>query len=93
VLHQLRRRRVVSLMPRFRSRPFEIEAVQWNEDGDHPAVEIKQTTAGEPIAWVVRGHQGNSQVNPGDWIIAEPDGDGFYPCDPDTFERKYESID
>ncbi len=40
----------------------------------------------------VRGMQGWSGVKEGDWIIAEPDGSGFYPCNPDVFAVKYEPI-
>lgn len=28
----------------------------------------------------------------GDYIITEMDGDGWYPCSADIFERKYEPI-
>lgn len=28
----------------------------------------------------------------GDWIIPEPDGDHFYPCKPDIFEEIYEPV-
>jgi hypothetical protein len=34
--------------------------------------------------------QGGHTVCPGDWIITEPDGTGFYPCKPNVFEAKYE---
>lgn len=29
-------------------------------------------------------------VDPGDWVIAEQDGSGFYPCKPDVFAATYE---
>ncbi len=74
-------------MGKFKSKAFEIEAVQFNKDGDHHAVRWGNTH------WSVMGHQGFAKVNEGDWIIAEPDGDGFYPCDPVTFAAKYEAID
>jgi len=41
---------------------------------------------------VVEGKQGYVPVNPGDWIIAEPDGSGFYPCAPNVFAAKYEPV-
>lgn len=74
---------------KFQSKPIEIEATRFEKDGDHPSV-VK--TEGPQGRFEVRGHQGYSTVNLGDWIIAEPDGDGFYPCDPVTFERKYEPV-
>ena len=27
-----------------------------------------------------------------DWIIAEPDGEHYYPCKPDIFEATYEAV-
>lgn len=31
-------------------------------------------------------------VEPGDWIIAEQDGSGYYPCKPDVFEATYDAV-
>jgi hypothetical protein len=69
-------------MARFRSKPVEIEAVQWFKEGDHPAVALYYFASGP--AQAVTGAQGKSHVNSGDWIITEPRGDGFYPCAPDV---------
>lgn len=71
----------------FRSKPRFIEATQWKAMGDHPSVVV--THAGRPQ---VEGHQGFATVNVGDWIIAEADGKGFYPCDPATFATNYEPL-
>ena len=30
------------------------------------------------------------ELSIGDWIIPEPDGEHFYPCKPDIFEKTYE---
>lgn len=88
-------------MPKFRSRPVEVEAVQWFKPGDHPAVERKPLydLAGpinnpRRLGWSfeVLGKQGWSRVNPGDWIITEPDGSGHYPCADSVFCAKYEEI-
>lgn len=73
----------------YRAKPVMIEAHQWNRPGDHPAVE-PIARHGFADAYVVRGKQGEVRVEPGDWIIAEPDGSGFYPCKPDVFAAKYE---
>jgi hypothetical protein len=29
----------------------------------------------------------------GDYIIPEPDGEHYYPCKPDIFEKTYERVD
>lgn len=33
--------------------------------------------------------QGGHVVCPGDYIINEPDGNGYYPCKPNVFEQRY----
>ena len=77
---------------KFKTKPVEIEAVQWFKAGDHPAVIFAASLVhpGVTDKYVVKGAQGHSTVNPGDWIIAEPRGDGFYPCNPEVFAAKYE---
>ena len=39
---------------------------------------------------VVTIHGQKTAVIEGDWIIAEPDGEHFYPCKPDVFEATYD---
>lgn len=68
----------------YTKKPVTVEAVQFNKMGDHPAVEI-----GVGGGHVIEGRQGFVSVNPGDWIIAEANGAGFYPCAPDVFEATY----
>lgn len=79
-------------MAKFRSRPVEIEAKQFWGSGDHPAVEAAFGVPGSPPSYCVKGRQGYSTVNPGDWIISEPNDAGFYPCAPDVFAAKYEEV-
>lgn len=71
-------------MGRFTKRPVTVEAVQFNKIGDHPAVE-----AGFGTGFCIEGRQGFVGVQPGDWIITEMNGAGFYPCAPDVFEATY----
>jgi len=50
---------------------------------------------GEISDWngtVVTIHGQRTRVTIGDWIIAEPDGEHFYPCKPDIFEATYEPV-
>lgn len=72
-------------MGRFTKRPVTVEAVQFNKIGDHPADE-----AGFGTGFCIEGRQGFVGVDPGDWIITEMNGAGFYPCKPDVFEATYE---
>jgi hypothetical protein len=75
---------------RYRKKPIIIDAVQWFKMGDHPAV-IK-VGGGFDGDGQVHGKQGWVSVFAGDWIIAEQDGGGFYPCEPDTFAATYEPV-
>lgn len=76
-------------MGKFRSKPVEIEAVQFNDQGDHPAVFDDGTKDG----WLMHTRSGVAVVRLGDWIITEPDGSGHYPCAPEVFAAKYEAIE
>jgi hypothetical protein len=78
-------------MGQFRKKPVVIEATQFNKPGDHLAVEAG-FSMGKPPAFCVRGKQGWVNVDPGDWIIAEMDGDGHYPCKPAVFAATYDPV-
>ena len=78
-------------MPFFRKKPVRVEAVQWSPELPHPAVKVTAPQRGsiEPRG-IMHTKHGHVFVSPGDWIIAELDGDGFYPCKPDIFSATYE---
>lgn len=42
---------------------------------------------------VITIHGQETAIVDGDWIIAEPDGEHYYPCKPDIFEATYEPVD
>lgn len=77
---------------KFRTRPFEIEAEQWNKEGDHAAVKYCGMDDIGIKHFRVQSVQGWVAVNPGDWIITEPDGQHHYPCNPEVFAKKYEAV-
>lgn len=94
-------------MPKFVSRPVEIEAFQWEGNaagalafghwvgshllqgapGDFPELSFE----GGGIA-VLHTRSGPQRCRPGDWIIRELDGNGYYPCAREIFEAKYQAI-
>jgi hypothetical protein len=41
----------------------------------------------------VPAHGQRTYLAPGDWVIAEPDGRGHYPCKPDIFRSTYQPVD
>lgn len=76
----------------YRKKPVVIEATQWFEHGDHPAVSQYQThdpdMAG--FGWI-QTLEGGRIVTPGDYIITGVVGE-TYPCKPDIFEMTYEAM-
>ncbi len=88
---------------RFRSKPVEIEAVQFNPSEalpmeSAPSWFVKDMLSGraqyraddEPPTMLLYTANGPVVAVPGDWIIREPSGVGAYPCKPDVFDMKYE---
>lgn len=53
---------------------------------------VAGVNAGVPHVHPTRADHG-VRVDPGDWIIAEADGSGYYPYKPDVFAVTYESVD
>ncbi len=80
-------------MARSRKKPVVIEATQWNQHGDHPAVEptgpAEDMSGVSPDHGVIPTLEGRMVVSPGDWVITGVQGE-HYPCKPDIFEATYE---
>lgn len=75
-------------MARYIRKPIAVEAVQWFQPGDHPAV---LASANDAIGYIDTP-EGRLRVNPGDWIITGSAGEN-YPCKPDIFEQLYTPAD
>jgi len=78
----------VKAMARYRSKPKEVEATQWQSGADVPGVYF--TTGGTPYVITIHGQR--AYLVPGDFVITEPDGEHHYPCKPDIFADRYEAI-
>lgn len=84
-------------MTKYRKKPVIIEAEQYVEYGKLIKGMCNSTscfTSGnsEPHVHTIHKDQlVNLEV--GDWIIPESDGEHFYPCKSDIFEETYEAID
>lgn len=88
---------------RYRSKPAEIEAIQWTGDNSsevrafignaHASMggleHIRDEHTG--ALWVAKSQQW-CQVDMGAYVIREPDGSGVYPCAEDIFDGRWEPI-
>jgi hypothetical protein len=83
-------------MAKYRKKPVVIEATQWFQHGDHPAVTLLPDEQAKALrdrvecryGWVAT-LEGGHVVTPGDFIITGIKGE-HYPCKPDIFHATYE---
>jgi hypothetical protein len=84
---------------RFRKKPVEIEAIQW--DGSIASADAIEAWSSKTacrgfnnieleLAIFIDTPGGSMRADSGDWIIR--DVGGFYPCKPDIFEKTYEAV-
>lgn len=84
-------------MAQYRKKPMIVEAEQFLYDGPRvpgvfypPLSEDGRTYVGD--AYVVTIHGEVAHLKNGDWVIAEPDGQHYYPCRNDIFCATYEPV-
>lgn len=81
---------------RAKKRPVEVLAIQWT--GENYA-ECARFTAGafaddeehNQRLYVYRSRM-RAHIQPGTWLVQEPDGSGFYPVTADNFDATYEVL-
>jgi hypothetical protein len=78
---------------RFRKKPVIVEAEQFHENAKLPFAASGACCWDGDRWYVVTAHGERTTIIDGDWIIAEPDGRGHYPCKPDIFEATYEPLE
>lgn len=91
-------------MARFRKKPVEIEAWQFNNDDSeetnaHPSWLVEGLASGkvyyqggdEPYL-TIQTLEGDHRADVGDWIIRGVKGE-LYPCKPDIFEMTYDLVE
>jgi len=81
-------------MAKYRSKPKEIDAVQYTEFGKLVtgmcnSVSCYNQGNNQPHVHTMHDNQ-IVLLEVGDYIIAEPDGEHYYPCKPEVFHRSYE---
>lgn len=93
-----------TIAPRYRKKPVEIEAMQWNgtaagatpiinwvlSQGGTARYDDASSEHGEHIA--IDTLEGTMRAVVGDFIIRGVQGE-FYPCKPDIFEQTYDAIE
>jgi hypothetical protein len=76
-------------MAQYRKKPVVIEAMQFFQLGDHPAViAADESSTGFGIK-TLEHVKITHEVTPGDWIITGVKGE-VYACKPDIFQETYE---
>ncbi len=89
-------------MARYRTKPVEIEAEQWFPGngakgvmGDNPNMLCVCVFVGmpgnQPHVHTIHNNQ-LVLLEPGDFIVQEPDRIHYYPVKPDVFNNKYEEV-
>lgn len=84
---------------RYRKLPIEVTAVQWTGDNFPEVCEfadaerIRVEVPGELLRLWIEKSQTWGVVRAGDWVIAERDGIGFYPCVATEFEATFEAVE
>lgn len=76
---------------RYRTKPCEIEAVQWTGENILEIREFAHPNVRFQKHLFINTLEGRMKANIGDYIIKGLRGE-FYPCKPDVFEKKYELI-
>lgn len=86
-------------MGKFRKKPVEIEAIQFNgrssihemeREWGHRFTEKSEFNDALGI-FDIHTIEGTLRVSPGDWVVKGVIGE-FYPCRPDIFEKTYDPV-
>lgn len=79
---------------KYRKKPVEIEAVEWNGENVKEVMDFmgwKNVEHDEINGLKIFTLEGKMNASKGDFIIKGVNGE-FYPCKPDIFEKTYEKI-
>lgn len=86
-------------MPRFRRKPTEIEAVQFDGTAESARAlndfsdgYVSMSLIGDRVLVSVETPSGDVLVEPGDWIVEEGPDD-YRPVKPDVFAATYEPVE
>ena len=74
---------------KFRKRPIIVDAEQFHHAATSPR---GVRTEEDGRSYVVTIHGQKAYLAAGDWVIAEPDGEHYYPCKPNIFHTTFEAV-
>lgn len=89
-------------MPKFRKKPVEIEAMQW--DGSLAGIEkiklafpdlctaVLSKKHEQVYCWEIKTLEGNYKVSVNDFVIKGIKGE-YYPCNPEIFAASYDAVE
>lgn len=77
------------MIKKYRTKPVEIEAVEWTGDNREEVEHFVGSDYYVNGALFIETREGDMQASIGDYIIKGLLGE-FYPCKPDVFHKKYE---
>lgn len=81
-------------MAKYRKKPVVIEAEQFlPQERPLPFASSGACCLDGDRWYVTTTHGQKTFIVPGDWIIPEPNGNGFYPCKDDIFQAAYEPVE
>lgn len=80
-------------MAKWRTKPQVKEAEQWFPGKVVPGVLFERDGGCDPRPYVVTIHCQRAYLEPGDYVVTEPDGTHHYPCKPDIWEDRHERIE
>ena len=88
---------MIEMIKKFRKKPIVIEAEQYVKYGKLVKGMCNSKTCfikgnDKPHVHTIHNNQ-IVNLESGDWIIPEPDGEHFYPCRADIFEQTYEEVE
>lgn len=83
----------------YRKKPVEVIALRWLGDNYEIVAEfvgsescLRREDDGAIALWIAKSRNWGI-VNVNDWIIAERDGVGYYPCTAEQFTDTYEPVE
>lgn len=80
-------------MALFRNKPVTIEAIQWNGRNE---MEIARFVGGNiqmgDDELLIHTPEGTITVLVGDYVVKDVNGEFYYSCEPDIFEKTYEPV-